>query len=107
MAHPAYSGVGISSFWMDAADDEAVFEFHIRATAAITTAAKAQGLDYDFLYVNDADPIQEPFRFYGKGRSLPKMRQVAKKYGTLSPSFRVKVTKCNPVIRPLGRIPAP
>lgn len=104
MAHHAYSGVGISSFWNNAADDHAVFDFHIRATAAITTAAKAKGLNYDFLYINDANPIQEPFKYYGKGRSLPKMRLVAKKYGTSSLSFRIEVANCNPAIRPLWRV---
>ena len=81
MAYHAYPGIGISSFWSNAADDEAVFDFHIRATAAITTAAEAKGLNYDFLYVNDANPVQDPFQYYGNGRSLPRMRNIAKKYG--------------------------
>lgn len=80
--HHISSGVGISSFWRDAADDKAVFDFHTRAIAAIKTAAEAKGLNYDFLYINDADPSQQPFQYYGKGQSLPKMRHVANRYGT-------------------------
>ncbi|KAF2093096.1 FAD binding domain protein [Rhizodiscina lignyota] len=72
--------VGISSFWDNAEDDDAVFSFHKVATKAIVTAAEKEGLNYPFLYVNDADPVQKPFQFYGKGKSLPKMRTIAKKY---------------------------
>ena len=106
MAHQVYLGVGISSFWSNAVDDEAVFDFHMRATAAITTAARAKGLNYDFLYINDADPIQKPFNYYGKGRSLRRMRRVAEKYGTSSLSFGVDITDCDLATRPFWRISA-
>ena len=106
MAHQVYPGVGISSFWSNAADDEAVFDFHMRATAALTTAAQAKGLNYDFLYVNDADPVQKPFNYYGKGRSLQRMRRVAKKYGTSSLPLEVDITDCDLATRPLWCIPA-
>ena len=106
MAHQVYLGVGISSFWRNAVDDEAVSDFHMRATAAITRAAQAKGLSYDFLYINDADPIQKPFNYYGKGRSLWKMRRVAKKYGKSSLSFSVDITDCDIAIRPSWCIPA-
>lgn len=98
------SGVGISSFWRDAADDEAVFDFHTRATAAIKTAADAKGLSYNFLYINDAHPVQEPFQYYGKGRLLPRMRHLAKKYGSSSLALQIDAVHSDPAVRSLGRV---
>lgn len=106
MARQFHSGLGISSFWSNAADDEAVFDFYMRATAALTSPAQAKGLNYDFLYINDADPVQKPFNYYGKGRSLWRMRRVAKKYGTSSLPLSADITDGDLVTRPFRCLPA-
>lgn len=48
--------------------------------ANLTTAAKAQNLYYPFIYLNDAYNGQQPFPFYGEGKSLPKLNAAAQKY---------------------------
>lgn len=73
--------IGLSSFWLHEADDEAVFDFHVKAIESITKAAKKAGLWHPFVYLNDGDPSQKPFETYGHGTSLPRLQSVSKKYG--------------------------
>jgi len=46
----------------------------------LTEKAKALGLYYPFIYMNDAGAGQQPFPLYGKGKSIGKMRQIRQKY---------------------------
>lgn len=48
--------------------------------ANLTAKAKAMGLFYPFIYMNDAYAGQNPYPLYGKGKSLPKLLAVQKKY---------------------------
>lgn len=49
-------------------------------TANLTARAKAMGLYYPFVYMNDAAAGQNPFPLYGKGKSLPRLLAVQEKY---------------------------
>ncbi|KAK3687935.1 hypothetical protein B0T22DRAFT_439508 [Podospora appendiculata] len=70
----------IGSSWEDAADDAIVNEFSKRCAAAIEKKSKAKGLDYPFIYINDAGPSQKPFELYGKGKSIKKMKTIRDRY---------------------------
>ncbi|KAM7212310.1 hypothetical protein V8F06_012309 [Rhypophila decipiens] len=70
----------ITSRWEDAADDAVVYEFNRRCTEALDRKAKAKGLYYPFIYLNNAGPGQDPFKLYGQGKSLPKMQAVRDLY---------------------------
>jgi hypothetical protein len=72
----------VGSAWDNEADDEVVHKFSRRFISALEKKSKAKGIDYPFVYLNDADPSQEPFKLYGKGRSLKRMEAIRDKYGT-------------------------
>ena len=77
----------IYSQWDNVADDEMVVNFSKKTTAAIDTKSKAAGLFYPFIYLNDAGGTggyENVFQYYGGGKSLPKMRKIAQKYGRCS-----------------------
>ena len=79
----------IYSQWEDAADDETVVNFSKTTIAAIDAKSKAADLFYPFIYLNDAGGTggyENVFQYYGGGKSLPKMRRIAKKYGNRSNS---------------------
>ena len=71
----------IGSAWENAADDKVVNKFSKRLIEAIDKKAKAKGLHYPFVYLNDAGPDQKPFKLYGQGKSLQKMKAIRDKYG--------------------------
>ncbi|KAH7213270.1 uncharacterized protein BKA55DRAFT_697777 [Fusarium redolens] len=70
----------ITSLWKEAVDDDLVYEFSKRCTAAIDRKAKAKGLHYPFMYLNNAGLGQNPFQVYGQGKSLPKMKKIREVY---------------------------
>jgi hypothetical protein len=70
--------------WQNAADDEMVNEFAKRCIASTDVQAKSKGLFYPFAYLNDAAGWQDIFSLYGGGKSLPKMKAIAKRYGEWS-----------------------
>ena len=74
------TAVLIVSNWLNASDDELVNQWSTDTIAAFDKATKAAGIYYPFIYLNDAAKGQTPFPFYGKGKSLPKMKAIAKKY---------------------------
>ncbi len=47
---------------------------------AIDQKAKAAGLYYPFVFLNDAGPGENPFVTYGGGKSLSRLRQIRQKY---------------------------
>ena len=75
---PAYL---INAEWDNASDDKLVNEFARQCIANLDAAAKSAGLDYRFIYLNDASGSEDVFSLYGGGKSLPRMQTIAKSYG--------------------------
>lgn len=57
-----------------------VKKFTQGALDALEAASRAQGLYYPFLYLNDAGAGEDVYSFYGKGKSLAKMRAIRRQY---------------------------
>lgn len=76
--------------WQNTADDELVNDFAKKCIANTDAEAKSKGLYYHFIYLNDAAKWQDPFSFYGGGKSLPKLKKIAKNYGEFSPADGVR-----------------
>ena len=72
----------MSSNWENAADDQAVIDYSANLIATINAKAKAAGLSYPFIYVNDAAAGQNVFQYYGGGKSLKKLKSIRSTYGT-------------------------
>ena len=70
----------ITCSWIDPAHDAPITSWSEAVGANLTQAAEAKGIYYPFIYLNDAAPGQKPYPLYGKGKSLPKMKQVQNKY---------------------------
>ncbi|KAF2969679.1 hypothetical protein GQX73_g3916 [Xylaria multiplex] len=66
--------------WSDATDDAIINNLTERIIRTIELRTRALGLYYPFIYLNDASPSQKPFRTYGGGRNLPKLRAIRAKY---------------------------
>ncbi|KAL8962112.1 MAG: hypothetical protein Q9193_001432, partial [Seirophora villosa] len=56
------------------------FSFTDRVLASIEQQAKARGIYYPWLFLNDAGITQDPISTYGYGASLPRLRAVSRKY---------------------------
>lgn len=84
------------STWTSAADDDAVQAWTSRTTAALQSAARAQGKLHPFVFLNDAGPDQDVFggytaekrrllhdisRRYDPGRVLQRLKQGGFKLG--------------------------
>ena len=70
----------INVAWQNAADDKYINDWAANLISTIETRAKANGLYYPFVFLNDAGPGQKPIGTYGKGTSLPRLKSIAKKY---------------------------
>ena len=68
------------TIWTDEKDGEFMRSFIKDTVALIEEKAKAAGVYYPFVYLNDAAGGQAVFEHYGGGESLPKMKQISKKY---------------------------
>lgn len=68
------------TIWEDEADEEFMYSFIRETVAAIEKKTKAAGVYYPFVYMNDAVREQKVFEHYGKGKSLPRMKQISKAY---------------------------
>ncbi|KAK3946262.1 FAD-binding domain-containing protein [Diplogelasinospora grovesii] len=66
--------------WLDAQYDAVAAEWSRNVTADLDARARAAGLSYPFVYINDAGFTEKVFSNYGGGKSLPKMKAIAKKY---------------------------
>ncbi|KAL9065040.1 MAG: hypothetical protein Q9161_008494, partial [Pseudevernia consocians] len=69
-----------ASSYESASDDAYLNRFLTELVNEIEEKAKAANLHYPFVYINDAGAGQTPFEYYGGGKSLPKMREVANVY---------------------------
>lgn len=79
-ANDQTSAILISTAWSDAVDDDIVYSFSRDAGAKLIQEAKTAGQYYPFIYLNDAAKGQNPFSLYGKGKSLPRLKQVRRRY---------------------------
>lgn len=70
----------LPTIWQDEKDDEFMHSLIREIVAVIEQKAKAAGVYYPFVYVNDAVWEQTVFEHYGGGKSLPKMKQISKRY---------------------------
>ncbi|KAI0436188.1 hypothetical protein F4803DRAFT_567061 [Xylaria telfairii] len=70
----------MSSTWDNEVDDGVVYEFNKRWISRLKEEGKAKGVDYPFVYINDAATSQRPFDLYGQGKSLKKMRGIRDLY---------------------------
>ncbi|KAL4922537.1 cytochrome P450 [Aspergillus aurantiobrunneus] len=81
----------ISNTWTDAGHDDRVTTFSENVIAEIDSRARAAGVHYPFVNLNDAGPGQAPFETYGNGRSLRRLQRIRRRYDpsgvfqTLSP----------------------
>ena len=66
--------------WENAADDTYIHTWAKNLTDTIEVKTKAAGYYYPFVFLNDAETGQEVLGLYGKGKSLPRMKTIAKKY---------------------------
>ncbi|KAJ5035530.1 uncharacterized protein L3040_007996 [Drepanopeziza brunnea f. sp. 'multigermtubi'] len=68
--------------WADAKDDEIIYRFFQDMVDELNRRAKAAGLYYDFVYLNDAAPTQTGavFQKYANGTALPRLREIAHRY---------------------------
>ncbi|KAI1812291.1 hypothetical protein GGS20DRAFT_578438 [Poronia punctata] len=73
-------GIYIGSAWDNEEDDKIVHKFGDRFISTLNSRSKARGIDYPFVYLNDADPSEKPFKLYGQGKSLKKLRDIRDKY---------------------------
>ena len=69
-----------ASDYANASDDAYVNSFLRNLTTTVDTKAKAAGLYYPFIFLNDAGEWQKTLSLYGKGKSFPRLQAIAKKY---------------------------
>ena len=70
----------IYGIWFDAAQDAIMQEVLSTMAAELDAGSKKRGDYYPFLFPNYVGSTQDPFEFYGAGKSLPKLKQIARKY---------------------------
>ncbi|KAI0146306.1 hypothetical protein GGR57DRAFT_478799 [Xylariaceae sp. FL1272] len=70
----------MSSTWDNEEDDDVVYEFSRRWIRKLEEESQMLGIDYPFVYLNDADTSQKPFNLYGQGKSLKKMKAIRNLY---------------------------
>ena len=69
-----------ASDYANASDDAYVDSFLKKLTATVDAKAKAAGLYYPFIFLNDAGGWQKTLSLYGKGKSFPRLQAIAEKY---------------------------
>ena len=70
----------VSCQWNNAADDDYVNAWVANFDKVAKEKSKAAGLFYPFNFLNDAQTGQTVFPYYGKGKSLPKLKTIAKRF---------------------------
>lgn len=70
----------VAAAWTSASDDGYLLGFLTSLVQSIDTTSKAAGLYYPYIFLNDAGSGQSPFPLYGRGRSLPRMKAISRKY---------------------------
>lgn len=70
----------IAYHWENESDDAQMIAWGKDIVADLTQKAKAAGVYYPFIYMNDAAAGEKPFPLYGKGKSLPLLKAIQQKY---------------------------
>ncbi|KAI9878960.1 MAG: hypothetical protein M1830_010014 [Pleopsidium flavum] len=68
------------AYWFQAEDDTLLNAWAEATVNAIERRTKQTGLYYPFTFLNDAGGNQKPLETYGYGKSLPRLRELSKKY---------------------------
>ncbi|KAF2677431.1 FAD-binding domain-containing protein, partial [Lentithecium fluviatile CBS 122367] len=76
----AFCVVLIYAYWERPEDDAKVNNWARQLLEAVEKRSQAEGLHHPFKYLNDAGTGQSPFETYGYGRSLPRLREISRKY---------------------------
>ncbi|EAA63242.1 hypothetical protein AN3274.2 [Aspergillus nidulans FGSC A4] len=79
----------ISNTWTNADHDDRIVSFSENVIAEIESKARAANVYYPFVNLNDAGPSQAPFKTYGKGQSLRKLKTIRKKYDRIHKLLRL------------------
>ncbi|MCJ1314163.1 hypothetical protein MMC25_007843 [Agyrium rufum] len=85
----------IAVLTFDAQYDDLVAHYLRTAIALTESEAKAKNLHVPFVWLNNAGITQDPIATYGYGSSLPKMREISKRFDptgvfqTLVPGFKL------------------
>ncbi|KAJ4289874.1 hypothetical protein N0V90_011207 [Kalmusia sp. IMI 367209] len=66
--------------WADAADDAKIADWANSILTKLGKQAATLGLNFPFVYINDAQAGAQPFQYYGGGKSLSKLLQTRRKY---------------------------
>lgn len=57
-----------------------MMQFATSVLTSVQEQSNAKGLSYPFLFMNDAAAGQQILQSYGKGKSLPRLKQIRKRY---------------------------
>lgn len=66
--------------WSNAADDVKIANWAESILVKLEKQATALGVNFPFIYINDAQKGAQPFIYYGGGKSLARLREIRKKY---------------------------
>ncbi|KAL5435500.1 hypothetical protein PMIN06_011065 [Paraphaeosphaeria minitans] len=76
----AFSVILLYAYWERPEDDAILGTWARQLEAVIDQQALAEGLHHPFKFLNDAGVGQSPFETYGYGKSLPRLREISKRY---------------------------
>lgn len=66
--------------WSEPADDSYMVQFATTVLSSVERQARSLGILYPFLFMNDAAAGEQVLQSYGKGTSLPRLRQIRRQY---------------------------
>lgn len=70
----------IYAYWERPEDDAILGAWARELETVIDQQAIAEDLHHPFKFMNDAGVGQSPFETYGYGKSLPRLREISKRY---------------------------
>ena len=89
------------AFWFEESLDTRMEKYLQTLIQNLDTGSKQAGHYYPFVFLNNAGDTQNPFASYGYGKSLPKLKAIAKKYDPqgvfqrLVPGFKLEGLQVN------------
>ncbi|KAJ4349458.1 uncharacterized protein N0V89_008073 [Didymosphaeria variabile] len=76
----AFCVILIYAYWDRSEDDSRLDEWARELVRTIDESSLAENLHYPFKFLNDAGVDQAPFETYGYGKSMPRLREISKRY---------------------------